>query len=120
MTGIVKNIKRSGRGETKRYEPLPDHAQAAIHTLLGNLQILVEHRLNKDKKNYRLALNSIPEDYRHCYHELIVLGAEYTVISFDIRRGQEGIAYLLKDHFQLVEKDGYKFLQKVRILSFLG
>ena len=79
----------------------------------------MEYRLKLDGKNYQIALNLIPDDYRHCYHELMVLGAEYTVVSFDIRRGQEGIAYLKKEHFQLVEKDGYKFLQKVRILAIL-
>ena len=116
MTGIVKNIKRSGRGDTKRFEPLPEYAQAAIHTLLGNLQDLMKHRLNRDEKNYKIALNLIPNEYRHSYHELLVLGAQYTITSFDIRRGQEGIQLLLKDHFQVIEKDGHRFFQKVRTI----
>ena len=115
MTGIVKNIKRSGRGDTKHFEALPEYAQAAIHTLLGNLQNLMKHRLNREEKAYQIALNLIPNEYRHSYHELLVLGAEYTVVSFDVRRGQEGIAMLTKNHFQVVEKDGYTFFQKVRL-----
>ena len=115
INGIVKNIKRAGRGDTNRTKALPENVTAAIHKLLGNLQALMKHRKNRNGPRYMAALNKIPSEYRHKYHILLVEGAQYTVTCFDLRRGQEGIEFLTKGHFKLVKKDGFIFLEKVMI-----
>ena len=109
----MKNIKQAGRGDTVHTKALPDEVTAGIHKLLGNLQIVMKHRRDGNLSNYMAALNKIPPNYRHKYHILLVIGAQYTVTCFDLRRGSEGIEFLTKHHFKLVEKDGFKFLEKV-------
>ena len=114
----MKNIKQAGRGDVDHTKSLPDEVTAGIHTLLGNLQTLMKHRRDQNLSAYMSALNKIPPDYRQKYHILLVWGAQYTVTCFDLRRGREGIEFLTKHHFNLVEKDGFKFLEKVFFFYF--
>ena len=116
LTGIQKNIKAAGKGDTAHFQPLPLEVQNAIHKLLGNLQTLVRHRKNGDPVSYEAALKNLPYEYKHNYHELIVNGAQYTVTKFDIRHGQEGIELLTKNHYVIVDENGFKFYKKVRNL----
>ena len=118
LTGIQKNIKAAGKGDTAHFQPLPLEVQNAIHKLLGNLQTLVRHRKNGDPVSYETALKKLPHEYKHTYHLLIVNGAQYTVTKFDARRGQEGIELLTKSHYEIVEENDFKFYKKVKIILF--
>ena len=43
----------------------------------------------------------------------LVLGVQFDITLFDIRRGREGIAMLTRDHFEPHESDGYQYYKKV-------
>ena len=116
MVGIKKNIKAAGKGDVNRFKPLPEEVLAAIHKLLGQVLTVMKFRMESNSVGYERALNSLPVAHRNNYHELLVLGAEYVVITFDLRRGQEGVEYLKKSHFQLVNKDGLKRFEKVNYI----
>ena len=113
MTGIQKNIKAAGRGDVDHFKPIPLEVQNAIHKLLGHLQKVMRHRKNGDPVSYEAALKDLPHEYKHKYHELIVLGAQYTITKFDVRRGREGIELLTKNHYEIVEENGFRFYRKV-------
>ena len=74
----------------------------------------MKHRRDGNPTSYKNALKEIPYEYKHSYHELIVIGAQYTITKFEIRRGQEGIEMLTKGHFKIIEKDGLKCFTRVR------
>ena len=114
LTGIKKNIKAAGKGDTTHFKPLPLEVENAIHTLLGKVLQIMKHRRDGNPTSYENALKEIPYEYKHSYHELIVIGAQYTITKFEIRRGQEGIEMLTKGHFKIIEKDGLKCFTRVR------
>ena len=120
MTGIKKNIKAAGKAEVNHFAPLPEEVIAAIHKLLGQVLTVMKFRMESNPIGYEKALKSLPAAHRNNYHELLVLGAEYVVISFDMRRGQEGVEFLTKAHFQIVDKDGLKRFEKVHIFHYFS
>ena len=113
MKGITKNIKKAGRGETSHFKAMPDHIKTGIHKLLGIVLSVMKYRASGDMGLYKKYLNMLPAEYKDSYHELLLYGSEYTVVNFDLRRGQEGMEYLEKSHYELIEEDGAKYYKKV-------
>ena len=118
VTGIKKNIKQAGKGDTEHFAPLPDDVVASIHNLLGKVQAVMKARLDSNPIAYEKVLSALSHEFKNNYHELLLLGTQYIVHSFDIRRGREGIADLKKGHFKLVEQDGFKFFRKVNFFDY--
>ena len=118
FNGIKKNLKKAGKGETDHFAPLPENVVASIHKFLGQIQKVMEARVQSNPHSYETALKSLPHEFRNNYHEYLQLGAEYVVMTFDIRRGREGMADLVKDHFEIVEENGFKYFKKVKLFFF--
>ena len=114
VKGINSNIKIAGRGDTTRTKALPDEFLDSLHRMLANLQNVMKYRNESQLGSYQEALNLLPNEYKNTYHILLVLGAQYIVTTYDIRRGREGIEFLTKKHFQVAEENGFKFYKKVR------
>ena len=113
MKGINTNIKSAGRGDVSHFKALPDDFLDSIHGMLANLQNLMEYRKESQLVSYQEAVNLLPHEYRNTYHILLVLGAQYIITTYDLRRGREGIEHLTKKHFQIAEENGFRFFKKV-------
>ena len=110
---ILSRIKEAGRAETSHHEALPDETMYCIMRLCGTLQQVLEARLAKNKAKYDEALSMVPVEYWDNYNELLRICIQFLITLLDIRRGNEGIELLTKDHFEIVVKNGIKMFQKV-------
>ena len=115
-TSILSRIKEAGRGETSHHEALPDETLDLIFDLCGYLEKVLEARLAKDKVKYDEAIALLPMEWWDKYNELLRISMQFVITYLDVRRGNEGIELLTKAHFQIMEKAGIRFFQKVNNL----
>ena len=104
---------RQGRGEVEHHAEIPKDTLDAIWSLCSNLEKLLEARKSKDGNAYLEALAKIPHEWRDRYHELLRICIQFLVTLLDVRRGNEGLEFLTKHHFELREEGGFKFFAKV-------
>ena len=97
LGGFYKELKAAGKGDTKHTPPLPSETTRALHTMLGNLLLVLE---SIGTESYLENLANLPEGCRNNYHEVLLQSIVYIVIMFDVRRGQEGLVELPKDLYQ--------------------
>ena len=95
--GLFKTLKEAGRGDVTHTAEIPAETTKALHQLFGTLLLVLEAR---DTDGYDNEVAKLPENFRTSYHVLLQMAVMYTIIMFDVRRGQEGLAALKRDTYQ--------------------
>ena len=111
---FIEFFHRQGKGEIEHHKEIPEDTLNAIWDLCAKLEYLLEARDSENYEAYMEALDQIPFAWKHKYHELLRICIQFLLTLLDIRRGNEGLELLTKEHFELMEEAGIKFYKKVR------
>lgn len=114
MKGYCREVKTVGRGETKHHQPIDDESLKKIYCLGADVGAVFEAKI-RDKSVIHELVSKLPEKYRGSYHYLLQMLVQFTLTLFDVRRGNEGLDMLTKNHFEKSHypKGGYDFWRKV-------
>ena len=104
---------RKGRGEVEHHSEIPSDTLDAIWDLCAKLEKVLEARKSQNEAEYLEALEKIPADWRLKYNELLRICIQFLITLLDVRRGNEGLELLTKQHFKLRKEGGFKFYEKV-------
>lgn len=94
--GYDKTLKEAGKADTKHTEEIPASTMDAIYILFGKVLKVLECR---GTDAYDDALEQLPDNYQDTYHELLQMSVIFSIMSFDIRRGREGLCKMTKDTY---------------------
>ena len=105
--GYLKELKETGRNDTKHNPEIPAESIAKIQEL-GVLLLELMQCDKGDKKKYNKLVAKLPTNYQDEYHKLIQYVAYYIIGMHFARRGREGKAFQIfsvffKGFFTLVD-----------------
>jgi len=107
-------LTNEGKSVTTHKEEIPPYTVESLWMLFARTQAALE---NRDKDNYMADfLTKIDVELHDQLNKVMMYGACYLVIFFEVRRGREGLAELKQADFRLVEDDTfeYKYYKKFR------
>ena len=100
-------LTQEGKAFTKHKEEIPPDTVNNVYMLLTNVQSALENRHKDDYvENY---LSKIPTELHDKLHRVVMLGACFIVVFYEVRRGQEGLADLKLADFKLIKEETFDF-----------
>ena len=100
-------LTQEGKAFTKHKEEIPPDTIDKIYMLLTNARSALE---NRHKDNYvEEYLSKIPTELHSKLHRVVMLGACFIVVFYNVRRGQEGLADLKLVDFKLIDDETFDF-----------
>ena len=111
--GLIKEVKSHGRGETQHHKPLDKVSLEKIYQIGADVAGVFEAKLSNG--DVSAAVGKLPDQYKGSYHYLLQMIVQFVLTLFDVRRGQEGLDMLTKQHFKKEKylAGGYDVYRKV-------
>ena len=100
-------LTHEGKAYTKHKEEIPPATIDNIYMLLVRAQSALENRHSDNYVEDYLA--KIPTDLHDKLHRVVMFGACFLVIFFEVRRSREGLESLILTDFKLVEDETFNF-----------
>ena len=110
----TKKLTMEGKSTTKHKDEIPPDTVDALWMLFAAVQRALENR--SSDRYVADFLSKIDIDLHDQLNKVMMYGACFILIFFEVRRGQEGLEYLKQADFRLVEDDTfmYKYFKKFR------
>ena len=107
--GFYKMLKQDGKADTSHHGEIPAHSLQQIQALFKGVY---DTMIARGTPEYEEKLSTLPAEYHKNFHYLLQYAAVYIVITYDVRRGREGIADIKVDAFASADQEGLKFFHK--------
>ena len=100
-------LTEEGKAFTKHKDEIPPKTLDKIYMILVAVQAALENR-NSDKYVVDY-LSKIPAELHNKLHRIMMNGATFLVIFYEVRRGLEGLENMKQVDFRLVEDETFEF-----------
>ena len=96
MTGLNRDLKNHGKGDTEHHAALDDRSMAKIFTAIAVVTNVFNFRGTDE---FMLEVEKLPAEYQTNFQKWLHMCVQFLICLFDMRRGSEGLRKLTKTHF---------------------